>query len=283
MITRLLRDLRSCCLQTESPFSERLSCTDTHTQSQPSGTLLGIPSSIHPVTETLFAAAIAIQTGNPLIFFFSDSAFQISARTASLVRDAAIAAGAPDNCIQWLEIADDNLLEKCNHCPDISGLILSGLSANIRKVFPAFSAECILSFPQPAFCYIHYSADPTLAAGQIVLSKTFDNGMCLNGEQIICADAVILPPLKDALRRTGGYFASPEEIVRLTAILANLSDNTVNPSVIGQSAQALADLAGIVIPEATRLIILEIEPDNASHPTSCAPFLCPGSCTDIGE
>lgn len=71
MITRLLRDLRSCCLQTESPFSERLSCTDTHTQSQPSGTLLGIPSSIHPVTETLFAAAIAIQTGNPLIFFFS--------------------------------------------------------------------------------------------------------------------------------------------------------------------------------------------------------------------
>ena len=84
IITRLLRDLRSCCLQTESPFSERLSCTDTHTQSQPSGTLLGIPSSIHPVTETLFAAAIAIQTGNPLIFFFSDSAFQISARTASL-------------------------------------------------------------------------------------------------------------------------------------------------------------------------------------------------------
>ena len=142
MITRLLRDLRSCCLQTESPFSERLSCTDTHTQSQPSGTLLGIPSSIHPVTETLFAAAIAIQTGNPLIFFFSDSAFQISARTASLVRDAAIAAGAPDNCIQWLEIADDNLLEKCNHCPDISGLILSGLSANIRKVFSAFSADC---------------------------------------------------------------------------------------------------------------------------------------------
>lgn len=98
--------------------------------------------------------------------------------------------------------------------------------------------------------------------------------MCLNGEQIICADAVILPPLKDALRRTGGYFASPEEIVRLTAILANLSDNTVNPSVIGQSAQALADLAGIVIPETTRLIILEIEPDNASHPL-LLPFLCP--------
>ena len=81
--------------------------------------------------------------------------------------------------------------------------------------------------------------------------------MCLNGEQIICADAVILPPLKDALRRTGGYFASPGRNCRLTAILANLSDNTVNPSVIGQSAQALADLAGIVIPEATRLIILE--------------------------
>ncbi|RGB80368.1 hypothetical protein DW070_06205 [Coprococcus catus] len=98
--------------------------------------------------------------------------------------------------------------------------------------------------------------------------------MCLNGEQIICADAVILTSLKDALRRTGGYFASPEEIVRLTAILANLSDNTVNPSVIGQSAQALSDLAGIVIPETTRLIILEIEPDNASHPL-LVPFLCP--------
>lgn len=159
--------------------------------------------------------------------------------------------------------------------PDISGLILSGLSANIRKVFSAFSAECILSFPHPAFCYIHYSADPTLAAGQIVLSKTFDNGMCLNGEQIICADAVILPPLKDALRRTGMVILHPHgEIVRLTAILANLSDNTVNPSVIGQSAQTLADLAGIVIPETTRLIILEIEPDNASHPL-LLPFLCP--------
>ena len=76
MITRLLRDLRSCCLQTESPFSERLSCTDTRTQIQPSGTLLGIPSSIHPVTETLFAAAIAIQTVSLPLSSFLASIFQ---------------------------------------------------------------------------------------------------------------------------------------------------------------------------------------------------------------
>lgn len=274
IITRLLRDLRSCCLQTEAPPSERLSCTDTYTQNQPCGTLLGMPSSIHPVTETLFAAAIAIQTGSPLILSFSDSSFQISARTASLVRDAAITAGAPDNCIQWLEFSDDSLIEKCNYCPYISGLILSGLSANIRKIFSAFSKECILAFPQSAFCYIHHSADPTLAAGQIALSKTFDNGICFNGEQTICADTEILPLLKDALRRVGGYFASPEEIVRLTAVLADLSDNTVNPAVIGQSAQKLANLSGIAIPEAARLIILEIEPDNAAHPL-LLPFLCP--------
>ena len=123
MITRLLRDLRSCCLQAEAPLSERLSCTDTHTQIQPSGTLLGIPSSIHPVTETLFAAAIAIQTGNPLIFFFSDSAFQISAQTASLVRDAAITV------------------------PTSAALFFPDFPPISKKYFPPFQKNASLPFP----------------------------------------------------------------------------------------------------------------------------------------
>ena len=274
LLDRLLTDLRIDCLPPSVNSRECLSWADTRTENQPSGTLAAVISALHPAAEVLFACAIALRTGNPIIFSFHPDAFQVSLQTAVLIRDAAVRAGAPDNCIQWLENSDDNFIQKMNDCPDISGLILSGLSSDIQKYFSAFSKACILAFPQAAFCYVHHSASPKQTARKIVLSKTVDNGLNYNSEQIICADHDILLPLKNALHQEGCYFASPEEIIRLTAVLADLSTDNVNPSVIGQSPQTLAALADITIPEDTRLIVLEIEPDTASHPL-LLPLLCP--------
>lgn len=274
LLNRLIQDIRIHCLNSTVINQMRLSCTDTYTEYQSSGTLTAVISTLHPVSEILFASAISIRNGSPLILSFHPDAFQVSVQTASLVRDAAVMAGAPDNCIQWLENSEDNFIQKINDCPDISGLILSGLSSDIQKYFSAFSKACILAFPQSVFCYVHHSAFPKRTAEQIVLSRTFDNGLNDVSEQIIFADRDILVPLKKALNQEDCYFASQEEITRLTAVLADLSSGHVNSAVIGQSPQTLAALADITIPDTTRLIVLEIEPDTASHPL-LLPLLCP--------
>ena len=274
IINRLIHDLRIHCQHPLSCNPQRLSCADTYTENQPSGTLIAVTSSLHPVSEVIFAAAAAIRTGNPLILVFHSDAFQVSVQTATLFREAAVTAGAPDHCIQWLEDADSNLIEKLNNCRDISGLILAGPSSDIQKYFSAFSKTCILATPQASFCYVHHSASPELAARQIVLSKTFDNGLSYTSEQMLFADRDILLPLKNALKHEGCYFASPEEIIRLTTVLVDLSTNTTSPAIIGQTPQTLAALAEISIPEDARLIVLETEPDTAAHPL-LLPLLCP--------
>lgn len=274
IIDRLLHDFHIHCHIPLCHGFQRLSCADTYTENHPSGTLIAVISSLHPISEIIFAAATAIQTGNPLILSFHPAAFQVSSRTASLIREAAVTAGAPDHCIQWIENTDETLIEKLKNCPDISGLILAGPASGIQKYFSDFSKACILTFPQAAFCYVHHSAAPDLTARQIVLSKTFDNGLSYTVEQMLFADRRILVSLKEALHREGCYFASPEETIRLTAILVDLSTYSVNPAVIGQAPQTLAALAEISIPEDTRLIVLETEPDTASHPL-LLPLLCP--------
>ncbi|MGN0204746.1 MAG: iron-containing alcohol dehydrogenase [Coprococcus sp.] len=273
-LNRTISDIQQQYLPFHPQHIVRLSRLDNRIQRQPAGIIAGITDNLQPAAEVLFACITAIRTRNPIILSFHPSACSCSCTAAAAIRDLAVSAGAPDNCIQWLEENTSDMLEHLLRHPDITAMTASGAPSSVRQYLSAFRKSFAFACPSNAFCYIHQSADIHRAARQIILSRTFDNGLCNCTEQIICIDHQIYTEFRNILQNEGCYLASSEEITRLTAVLADLSSDSVNPAVIGQTPQTVASMADITIPEDARLIIMEMNLDCSGHPL-LIPFLCP--------
>lgn len=273
-LNRTISDIRRQYLPFQPQHNVHFSGLNSRIQRQPAGIVAGITDNLHPAAEVLFACITAIRTRNPIILSFHPSACCCSSTAAAAIRDLAVGAGAPDNCIQWLEDNTQDSLEQLLRHPDIAAMTASGNPSSVRQYLSAFRKSGAFAFPSNAFCYIHQSADMQKAARQVILSRTFDNGLINCTEQIICIDQPVYTEFRDVLQNEGCYLASPEETTRLTAVLADLSSDTVNPAVMGQTPQTVASMADITIPEDTRLIAMEMDMEHPGHPL-LIPFLCP--------
>lgn len=273
-LNRTISDIRRQYLPFQPQHNVHFSRLNIRIQRQPVGIVAAITDNLHPAAEVLFACITAIRTRNPIILSFHPSACCCSSTAAAAIRDLAVDAGAPDNCIQWLEDNTQDLLEQFLRHPDIAAMTASGNPSSVRQYLSAFRKSGAFAFPSNAFCYIHQSADMQKAARQVILSRTFDNGLFNCTEQIICIDQQVYTEFRDILQNEGCYLSSPEETTRLTAVLADLSSDTVNPAVMGQTPQTVASMADITIPEDTRLIAMEMDMDHPGHPL-LIPFLCP--------
>ncbi len=267
-------DIRHQYLPFISRHTVHLSRMDNHFQKQPAGIIVGITDHLHPAEEVLFNCITAIRTGNPIILSFHPSAYNCSYAAAAAIRDLAVSAGAPDNSIQWLEENTPDILETLLRHPDIAAMTASGCPFSVRQYLSLCRKPCAISYPSVSFCYVHHSADIRKAVRQLILSRTFDNGLSICSEQVVCIDQPIYSAFKNVLQNERCYLASPDEITRLTAVLIDLSSDMVNPAVIGRTPQTIAALADINIPEDTRLIAMEMVPDRSDHPL-LIPFLCP--------
>lgn len=274
LLNHTLDDIRHQFFPSYPRNTVHFSRMDTHIQQQPSGIIIGITGTIQPAATVICDCMTAIRTRNPIILSFHPSAFGSSYAAASAIRDLAVSAGAPDNCIQWMEENTGDSLEKLLHSPDIAALMAAGSKDHIQRYLSAYHGPSAILHPVSAFCYIHQSANIKKAVHQLILSRTFDNGLFTCSEQVILADQPIYNPFKEYLQKEGCYLASPEEITRLTAVLIDLSTNTINPAVIGQTPQTIAALADITLPDDTRLIGIELDIDRPDHPL-LIPFLCP--------
>ena len=273
-LNHAIYDIRHQYLPFTSRHTVQLSRMNNHFQKQPAGIIVGITDNLHPAEEVLFNCITAIRTGNPVILSFHPSAYSCSYTAAAAIRDLAVSAGAPDNCIQWLEENTQDTLETLLRHPDIAAMTASGCPSSVRQYISLCQKPCAISYPSVSFCYVHQSADIIKAVRQLILSRTFDNGLSICSEQVICIDQPIYGAFKNMLQDEGCYLASPEEITRLTAVLIDLSSDMVNPAVIGRTPQTIAALTDISIPEDTRLIAMEMTPDRSDHPL-LIPFLCP--------
>lgn len=274
LLNRTIEDIRYQYLPYCTEKIRQISRIDTHIQQQPAGIILGITSLIHPAAAVISDCITAIRTKNPIILSFHPAAFSSSYAAASAIRDLAVSAGAPDNCIQWMEENTLDSLDKLIRHTDIASLMASGLPEHIDQYQSIWHGPAAIMKPSNAFCYIHRSADIRKAIHHIILSRTFDNGLFNCSEQVLLIDQPVYHTIRQHLKNEGCYMASDEEITRLTAVLIDLSLNTVNPAVIGQSPQTIAALADITLPEDTRLIGMEIDIDRPDHPLMI-PYLCP--------
>ncbi|GIP41803.1 aldehyde-alcohol dehydrogenase [Paenibacillus sp. J45TS6] len=234
---------------------------------EPVGVIMGITPVTNPTSTTMFKALIAIKTRNPIIFGFHPSAQNCSREAARILRDAAIKEGAPADCIQWI---DEPSMEKTNELmnhPDIALILATGGGAMVKAAYSCGKPALGVG-PGNVPCFIEKTADLKQAVNDLILSKSFDNGMICASEQAVIIEEPIYNEVKKLLIDNGCYFVTKEETAKLTAGTIIAEKCAVNPKIVGQSAVKIAQMCGIHVPEGTKILIAEIDGVGPKFPLS---------------
>ena len=235
---------------------------------EPVGVICGVTPTTNPTSTTIFKAMIAIKTRNPIIFAFHPSAQKSSSAAAQIVLDAAVAAGAPENCVQWVtkpSIEATGLL--MNH-PTIATVLATGGSAMVKSAYSTGKPALGVG-PGNTPAYITREAKIKRAVNDLFLSKTFDNGMICASEQAIIIDNEVFNEVKDEFLAHNAYIVSSKsELAKLEATVMLPDGHAVNPKIVGFSAKHIAELAGIKVPAETKLLIAEIAGVGPDYPLS---------------
>lgn len=185
---------------------------------EPVGVLCAITPVTNPTSTTLFKALMALKTRNPIVFAFHLSAQRCSAEAARIVRDAAVAAGAPEHCVQWIESPSIDATSALMHHSGVSLILATGGNAMVKAAYSAGKpALGVGAGNVPA--YVHKSARLRRAINDLVLSKAFDNGMICASEQAVILDTEIYDAALAEFRILHAHLATAEEKRKLEAYL----------------------------------------------------------------
>ena len=233
---------------------------------EPVGVICGVTPTTNPTSTTIFKALIALKTRNSIVFAFHPSAQKSSAEAARIVRDAAIEAGAPKNCIQWIEepsIEATGLL--MNH-PKIATVLATGGPGMVKAAYSTGKpALGVGAGNVPA--YIAADAKVKRAVNDIILSKSFDNGMICASEQAAIVDAAIYDEVKAEFEAHQCVIISKKaDIAKLEKVVLNEARTAVNGAIVGHSAIEIAEKAGLKVPAGTKMLLAEIPDATMEYP-----------------
>ena len=238
----------------------------------PVGVVCAVTPVTNPTSTTIFKALLGLKTRNPIVFAFHPSAQRCSAEAARVVRDAAIAAGAPEGCIQWIEEPSLEATAALMNHPGVATILATGGNAMVRAAYSTGKpALGVGAGNVPA--YVHASADVVRAAHDIVVSKTFDNGMICASEQAVVLDRSIAERALKEFVRLHAYVTRPDEKELLEKFVFPDGER-LNPAVVGQSPVWIAARAGFTVPDDTSILLAEITEVGPAEPLS-REKLCP--------
>ncbi|WP_370659286.1 bifunctional acetaldehyde-CoA/alcohol dehydrogenase [Vagococcus jeotgali] len=233
----------------------------------PVGVICGVTPTTNPTSTTIFKAMIAIKTRNPIIFAFHPSAQKCSAEAARVVRDAAVKAGAPKDCIQWI---DTPSIEGTNGLMNHEGVAIVLATGGSGMVKAAYSTgkPALGVGPGNTPAYVEKSAKIKRAVNDLIVSKSFDNGMICASEQGVIVDSEIYDDVKREFEAHQVYFVKPDELEKLENAVMNEAKTAVNPKIVGHSAVSIAKDAGINVPEGTKILVAELDGVGQDYPLS---------------
>jgi acetaldehyde dehydrogenase/alcohol dehydrogenase len=234
---------------------------------EPVGVVCGVTPTTNPTSTTIFKAMIALKTRNPIVFAFHPSAQKCSAEAARVVRDAAIAAGAPENCVQWIEHPSIEATQGLMNHPGIAIVLATGGAGMVKSAYSTGKPALGVG-PGNVPAYIEKTAKIKRAVNDLIVSKTFDNGMICASEQAVIVDREVYAAVKAEFQAHQVYFVKPSELQKLEDAVMNEGKYAVNPAIVGHSAMDIAKLAGIKVPEGTKLLIAELEGVGEEYPLS---------------
>ncbi|MBO4358420.1 MAG: bifunctional acetaldehyde-CoA/alcohol dehydrogenase [Erysipelotrichaceae bacterium] len=241
---------------------------------EPVGVICGITPVTNPTSTVLFKSLICLKTRNPIIFAFHPNAQQSSKAAAIVMKEAAESAGAPKNCIQWIEHPSMDATSTLMNHPGVATILATGGNAMVKAAYSCGKpAMGVGAGNVPA--YMHKSCDVEQAVNDIVISKSFDNGMVCASEQAVIIDEEIYDQAVELFKRFKVHFLTREEKKKLSKYMFGYSENEkgvenarLNPDVAGKSPQWLAPHAGIKVPKDTAIIGVSCKTVGEKDPMS---------------
>ena len=232
---------------------------------EPVGIVAGVTPVTNPTSTTMFKALITAKTRNPIIFAFHPSSQKCSVLAAKTLLDAAISAGAPRHCIQWIETPSIEATNALMNHPGVSLILATGGSGMVRAAYSAGKPALGVG-PGNVPCYIEKTADVSRACTDLILSKSFDNGMICASEQAVIVDKEIQSRFEEYMEKYGCYFLKGEEIGKVSDYVISSEKQSVNPQVVGMSAYEIAKNAGVSVPERTKILLARIDGVGPEYP-----------------
>ena len=232
---------------------------------EPVGIIAGVTPVTNPTSTVMFKSLISAKTRNVIIFGFHPSAQKCSTRAAEIVRDAAVAAGAPKDCILWIEkpsITATNML--MNH-PDVNLILATGGTGMVKAAYSCGKPALGVG-PGNVPCYIEKSAKLKTSVNDLVMSKSFDNGMICASEQSVIVDKEIHEEFEKLMKEAGCYFLNADETKRLREKM--FDEDKLNSFVVGKSPYFIAKMADIEVPKETKVLVLKENGVGIEYPFS---------------
>ena len=220
---------------------------------EPIGVVAAVIPTTNPTSTAIFKTLICLKTRNGIIISPHPRAKESTIAAAKVVLEAAVAAGAPKGIISWVDVPSLELTNTLMKEADI--ILATGGPGMVKAAYSSGKpALGVGAGNTPAI--IDASADIILAVNSIIHSKTFDNGMICASEQSVIVDTAVYKPVKEEFTKRGCHFLAKDEIdkVRKTIII----NGSLNAKIVGQSAYTIAKLAGVTVPEDTKILIGEV-------------------------
>ena len=230
---------------------------------EPIGILAGIVPTTNPTSTAIFKSLITLKTRNGIVFSPHPRAKRSTAEAARIVLEAAVAAGAPENIIAWIEEPTVEMSNYVMRHPDISLILATGGPGMVKAAYSSGKpALGVGAGNTPAV--IDETAEIRMAVSSILMSKTFDNGViCASEQSVVVVDAVY-EAVKAEFKVRGAHLLTPGEKDKVGATI--LKDGRLNADIVGQPAAKIAAMAGIKVPDDVKVLIGEAEVIGRDEP-----------------
>lgn len=233
------------------------------------GIIAGVTPVTNPTSTTCFKSLIAAKTRNVIVFGFHPSAQKCSVATAKILLDAAVKAGAPKDCILWIEEPSVEATQTLMNHPDVNLILATGGKGMVKSAYSCGKPALGVG-PGNVPCYIHSSAKLETSVNDLVMSKSFDNGMICASEQAVIVDNYIKNEFEKLMIKAGCYFVNDTEKELLLQYTFKEKDGKfeLNSDVVGKYPYDIADKAGFDIPFDTKVIVVREDGIGDKYPFS---------------
>lgn len=238
----------------------------------PVGVIAGLVPSTNPTSTVLYKSEIAIKSGNAIVFSPHPNALRCILETVKVIRQAIAEAGGDENLVSCISIPTMQATDTLMKHPIVSMILATGGSAMVRAAYSS-GTPAIGVGPGNGPCYIEKTADIQASVAQIMASETFDNGTICASEQSVVCDDDMAEEVQREMTKQGAYFLDDQEYKQLGRFILR-ANGTMNPMIVGRSAQKIAELAGLSIPEGTKVLVAKEDGVGIGHPYSNEK-LCP--------
>lgn len=229
----------------------------------PLGIVAGIVPTTNPTSTAIFKALLCLKTRNGIIFSPHPRAKRSTSEAARIILRAAVEAGAPEDIIACIDAPSTELTQHLMSHPDISLILATGGPGMVHAAYSSGTPAIGVGAGNTPVL-IDATADIKMAVNSILLSKTFDHGMICASEQTVVAEESVAQAVRDEFVARGAWFATEEEAAALAKVI--FVNGGLNSAIVGQPAVRIASLAGITVPEDTKVLIAERSGVEAADP-----------------